>query len=117
MKRRPRIYYTESLKALMWDQWQKGDSLAEIAHLFDRYPSSIERILAETGGIRPAPRCRSRLALTLPEREEISRAISAGHSIRSIATSRRRALSTISQEISRNGGKRHYRAYQADQAA
>ena len=117
MKRRPRIYYTESQKALMWDRWQKGDSLAEIAQLFDRYHSSIERILAETGGIRPAPRCRSRLALTLPEREEISRAIAAGHSIRSIATSLRRAPSTISREISRNGGKRRYRANQADQAA
>jgi IS30 family transposase len=117
MKRRPRIYYTESQKALMWDRWQKGDSLAEIAQLFDRYHSSIERILAETGGIRPAPRCRSRLALTLPEREEISRAIAAGHSIRSIATSLRRAPSTISREIRRNGGKRRYRANQADQAA
>ena len=61
----------------MWDRWQK-DSLAQIAQLFDRYHSSIERILAETGGIRPAPRRRSRLALTLAEREEISRSIAAG---------------------------------------
>jgi len=117
MKRRPRIYYTESQKALMWDRWQKGDSLAQIAQLFDRYHSSIERILAETGGIRPAPRSRSRLALTLAEREEISRAVAAGHSLRSIATSLGRAPSTISREISRNGGQRCYRAHQADQAA
>ena len=56
MKQRPRIYYTESQKKLMWDHWQKGDSLQHIAQLFDRNHSSIQRILAETGGIRPAVR-------------------------------------------------------------
>lgn len=117
MKRRPRIRYTESQKAVMWDRWQKGDSLQQIAQLFDRYHSSIERILAETGGIRPATRHRSRLALTLAEREEISRAMAAGHSIRSIATSLGRAPSTISREINRNGGLEAYRANRADQAA
>ncbi len=54
MKQRPRIYYTESQKKLMWDHWQKGDSLQHIAQLFDRNHSSIQRVLAETGGIRPA---------------------------------------------------------------
>ncbi len=54
MKQRPRIYYTESDKALMWDRWQKGDSLHAIAHLFDRGHSSVQRILGEAGGIRPA---------------------------------------------------------------
>jgi len=117
MKYRPRIYYSESQKALMWDRWQKGDSLAQIAQLFDRYHTSIEGVLARTGGIRPAPRRRSRFALTLAEREEISRAVAAGHSIRSIATSLGRAPSTISREIRRNGGNRCYRANQADQAA
>jgi transposase, IS30 family len=117
MKQRTRIYYTESQKALMWDRWQKGDSLQQIAQLFDRNHSSVERILAETGGIRPAPRCRSRLALTLPEREEISRAVVAGQSARSIATSLGRAPSTISREIKRNGGQECYRASIADQAA
>lgn len=117
MKRRPRIYYTEEQKALMWDRWQQGDSLEQIARLFDRYHSSVQRILSETGGIRPASRRRSRLALTLQEREEISRAVVAGHSIRSIATSLRRAPSTISRELSRNGGRQCYRANQADQAA
>lgn len=72
MKRRPRIYYTESQKALMWNRWQKGDSLQQIAQMFDRYHSSIERILAESGGIRPAPRTRSRLALTLSERRSLA---------------------------------------------
>jgi len=56
----------------MWERWQKGESLQHIAQLFDRNHSSIQQILAETGGIRPAQRCRSRLALTLAEREEIS---------------------------------------------
>jgi len=117
MKYRPRIYYTESQKALMWERWRKGESLQQIAQLFDRNHSSIHRILAETGGIRPAPRCRSGLALTLSEREEISREVIAGHSIRSIATRLRRAPSTISREINRNGGLTAYRASQADQSA
>ena len=117
MKRRTRIYYTESQIALMWERWQKGDSLQHIAQLFDRNHSSVEGILAKTGGIQPAPRCRSRLALTLSEREEISRAVVAGQSIRSIASQLGRAPSTISREIGRNGGQEDYRASQADQAA
>jgi len=117
MKQRPRIYYTETQKALMWDRWQAGDSLQQIAQLFDRYHSSIERILAESGGIRPTQRRRSRLALTLAEREEISRAVAAGQSIYSIATSLGRAPSTIYREIKRNGDQEGYRANQADQAA
>jgi transposase, IS30 family len=117
MKQRPRIYYTESQKALMWNRWQKGESLEQIAKLFDRHHSSVQRILAETGGIRPVQRSRSRLALTLAEREEISRAVVAGHSIRSIATSLERAPSTISREFKRNAGRQAYRAHQAEQAA
>jgi IS30 family transposase len=117
MKQRPRIYYSETQKALMWDRWQKGDSLQQIAQLFDRDHPSIQRILAKSGGIRPAQRHRSRLALTLTEREEISRAVVVGQSIRSIATSLGRAPSTISREIKRNGEQEYYRASQADQAA
>lgn len=78
MKQRPRIYYSESQKSLMWERWREGDSLQRIAQLFDRNHSSVQRILAETGGIRPAQRRRSRLALTLAEREEISRGVVAG---------------------------------------
>jgi len=117
MKQRPRIYYTQSQKALMWERWKKGESLQQIAQLFDRNHSSVHRILAETGGIRPPERCRSRRALTLAEREEISRAVVAGQSIRSIAILLKRAPSTISREIRRNGGTGCYRATQADQAA
>ena len=83
MKYRNRIYYSESQKALMWEHWRKGESLQHIAQLFDRNHSSIQRILAETGGIQPAVRHCSRRALTLAEREEISRSVVAGHSIRS----------------------------------
>ena len=91
---RPRIHYTESQRALMWERWQKGESLQQIAQLFDRNHSSVQGILAPTGGIRPAPRRRSRWALTLAEREEISRAVVAGHSMRSIAGQLGRAPST-----------------------
>ena len=117
MKQRPRIYYSDAQKALMWDRWEQGDSLHDIARLFDRGHSSIQRILAESGGIRPAARRRSRLALTLAEREELSRGVVAGRSLRSIAALLGRAPSTISREISRNGGRRDYRASRADQAA
>ena len=116
MKYRPRIYYTEEQKALMWDRWQKGESLGSIARLFDRHHPSIRRILAETGGIRPAPRRRSRLALSLAEREEISRSLAGCLSLHTIATRLGRAPSTISREVSRNGGRQGYRASQADQA-
>ena len=117
MKYRTRIFYTEADKALMWDRWQKGESLNSIARLFDRGHSSIQRILAETGGIRPPKRRRSRLALTLTEREEISRGVVVDQSMRSIAASLGRSPSTVSREINRNGGWRRYRACKADRAA
>ncbi|MFC5460392.1 IS30 family transposase [Massilia niabensis] len=117
MKQRPRIYYTDSQKALMWERRRQGDSLQKIAQLFNRNHSSVIQILAETGGIRPAQRCHSRLALTLAEREEISRAVVAGQSIRSIAAALGRAPSTVSREVRRNGGLEAYRATRADQCA
>src|SRR4249920_2549384 len=117
MKRRPRIYYTASQRAVIWDRWQKGETLHQIAGSFDRYHSSIQRIVAESGGIRPTERRRARTALTLVEREEISRGVVAGKSIRVIARTLGRAPSTISREIRRNDGLRGYRASQADQAA
>jgi len=101
----------------MWDRWQRGESLHEIARLFDRHHSSVREILAASGGIRPLRRRRSLRALTLAEREGISRALVAGHGIRAIALSLQRAPSTISREIARNGGPLAYRASQADEAA
>ena len=117
MKYRPRIYYSAEQKNLMWDRWQAGDSLHSIARLFDRAHSSVRGVLLETGGIRPSPRRRSRLALTLAEREEISRGMVAGQSLRSIAASLRRAPSTVSREIKRNGDREGYRASKAEEAA
>jgi IS30 family transposase len=114
---RSRIQYTESQKAQMWSRWQQGESLHEIARLFDRFHTSVRGILAESGGIRPPPRRRSSRVLSLAEREEISRGVVAGHSIRSIAASLKRAPSTVSREIRRNEGRDGYRASHADQAA
>jgi len=105
MKQRARIYYSAEQKKLMWDRWQAGDSTYEIARLFDRGHSSIQGVLSETGGVRPRPRSRSPLALRLDEREEISRGMVAGWSLRSIAASLGRAPSTVSREIKHNGGR------------
>jgi len=116
MSRRTRIHYTEADKALMWDRWQQGESLHTIAGHFGRHHPSIRRILAATGGIRPATRRRSPLALSLAEREEISRGVVAGHSIRAIAAALGRAPSTVSRELRRNGGRPCYRASQGDRA-
>jgi len=117
MKQRPRIYYSSSQRALIWERWRKGDTLHQIARLFDRYHSSVQRIVAESGGMRPPERHRAKSALTLIEREEISRGVVAGKSIRTIAATLGRAPSTISREIRRNDGPRGYRASQADLAA
>ena len=86
-----RIYYTDEQKKEMWDRWQKGESMNAIGRLFDRSDSSIQGILSKMGGLPPAPRKRSKLSLTMAEREEISRGVVAGHSLRSIAASLGRA--------------------------
>ena len=116
MKYRTRIQYTED-KALMWDRWRQGESLHAIARLFDRYHSVVGGILSRTGGIRPPQRRRSSVVLALAEREEISRGVMAGLSVRALARSLGRAPSTVSREMDRNGGRRAYRASAADQAA
>ena len=117
MKYRTRTYYTDSQKALMWERWKQGWTLHQIAQLFNRAHTSVQGILARTGGIRPPPRSRASTALTLAEREEISRSMAEGHSIRSIASRLGRAASTVSRELSRNGGRAAYRASEADSAA
>ncbi len=114
---RRRIYFTEKQKAEIWDRWQRGESMSSIGRRFDRNSSSIYPLLARTGGIRPPELRRSRLALTLGEREEISRGLRANLSLRTIARQLRRAPSTISREVRRNGGRGIYRAAQSDQTA
>ena len=117
MALRPRIFYSAEQKAEIWNRWQRGESMCSIGRLFDRPSSSMFKQLAPTGGIRPPPRNRSRLALTLAEREEISRGIVSDLSLRTIARQLGRSPSTVSREVNRNGGLKRYRASQADQAA
>jgi len=116
MTYRTRIKYTAEQKTEMWDRWQHGESLSAIGRVFDRPSSSIFSQLSPTGGIRPPPRHRTRLALTLCEREEISRGIACDLSLRSIANELGRSPSTISREVNRNGGLKAYRASEADKA-
>jgi IS30 family transposase len=117
MKQRQRIYYSAVQRAEIWDRWQRGESMSSIGRRFDRQSSSIFSVLSPSGGIRPAERRRSRRALSLSEREEISRGLVAGRSLRAIATQLGRAPSTISREISRNGGRDRYRGTLSDQTA
>lgn len=117
MKYRRRIYFSREQKSEIWDRWQRGESMSSIGRGFDRDSSSIYPLLARTGGIRPPMRRRSRLALTLCEREEISRGLGCGLSLRSIALRLERSASTICREVSRNGGRDRYRAALSDQAA
>ncbi len=109
--------FSASEKTELWDRWQRGESLKAIGRAFGKPSSSIYFQLAPRGGIRPAPRRRSRLALTLSEREEISRGIAAYQSARSMARLLGHSASTVSREIRRNGGYDRYRAAQADEKA
>ena len=109
--------FTTAEKTELWDRWQRGESLKAIGRAFGKPSSSIYFQLAPHGGIRPAPRRRSRLALTLAEREEISRGIAEHQSARSIARLLGRSPSTVSREISQNGGSDQYRAAQTDEKA
>ena len=117
MTYRRRIFFTDKQKSEIWDRWQRGESMSSIGRLFERSSSSIYPLLARSGGIRPPDRSRSRLALTLAEREEISRGLIANMSLRSIARFLKRSAATISREVRRNGGAEHYRAAQSDAAA
>jgi DNA-binding NarL/FixJ family response regulator len=89
----------------MWERWKRGWTLHQIAKLFDRAHTSVQGILSASGGIRPADQRRAEVALSLAEREEISRAVVAGRSIRTIAALLGRAASTVSREIKHNGGQ------------
>jgi len=103
--------------AELWDRWKAGEGLKSIGRVFGTTSSCIFNHIRGSGGIRPPPRRRSRLALTLGEREEISRGLVAGRSLRAIAAALGRPASTLSREISRNGGAGRYRAAAADSRA
>ena len=117
MGQRYRRGFTAAEKTELWDRWQRGESLNAIGRAFGKPSSSIHFQVAPHGGIRPAPRRRSRLSLTLSEREEISRGLAADQSVRSMARLLGRSASTVSRELSRNGGYDCYRAALADAKA
>jgi IS30 family transposase len=115
--RRKRRFFTAAESAEIWDRWRRGEGLKSIGRVFGKTSSSIFAHIRPTGGIRLPPRRRSRLALTLAEREEISRGLVHGRSLRRIACSLGRAPSTVGREIARNGGSGPYRAAASDRRA
>src|ERR1035438_7370842 len=117
MDQRFRRGFTAAEKTELWDRWQRGESLKAIGRAFSKPSSSIYNQVAPHGGIRPLARRRSQLALTLSEREEISRGVAAHQSARSMAPLLGRSASTVSRELSRNGGYDGYRAALADEKA
>ena len=115
--RRKRRFFTAAESAEIWERWRRGEGLKSIGRVFGKTSSSIFAHIRPSGGIRPSARRRSRLALTLAEREEISRGLVHGHSLRRIACSLGRAPSTVGREIARNGGSGPYRAAASDRRA
>lgn len=109
--------FTAAESAELWRRYKAGESINGIGRLLDRGVGAIFGVLQRTGGIRAAQRRRAPRVLSLVEREEISRSIAAGDSVRSIARRLDRAPSTVSQEVSRHGGRELYRAAEADRAA
>jgi IS30 family transposase len=114
-RKRSRLSLTERFD--IWSRWKAGQSLHEIGRAYGKPHSCIRCLLLPRGGIPPAARRRSRLALTLAEREDISRGMASGSSFREIARCLDRAASTVSREISRHGGGPTYRAHVADDHA
>ena len=118
MKRKyHRVGFTAAQSADLWERWKKGEGLKSIGRVLGKSSSSIFSHLSPSGGIRPLARRRSGRGLTLAEREEISRGIVAGRSVRSMARALARSPSTVSREIRRNGGAPRYRAAAADKRA
>jgi IS30 family transposase len=117
MARKGRPGLSPEKKAEVWERWRRGESFSEIGRAVDKAPGSIYGVLQLYGGITPRERKRSRLALALTEREEISRGIASNLSMREIARIIGRSPSTVSREINRNGGLSQYRAVKADEHA
>ena len=112
-----RLGMTDVQKSELWQRWRSGESIIEVSRALAADRKAVVRVLSRYGGFTPPLRKRSPHALTLAEREEISRGLSAEHSLRQIAKALQRSPSTISREIARNGGRRRYRATEADKAA
>ena len=114
---RRRFKLSEQQRNEMWGRWKAGQSLHEIGRTFGKAHGVIHFMLAQHGGIAPASRRRALLTLTLAERENISRGIACGSSIREIAKGLQRSVSTVSREVARHGGRPQYRASEADHQA
>src|SRR5271167_1764057 len=114
MKQGRRFGLSAEQKSDVWRRWKAGQTLHEIGRAFGKEHSSIRCLVSRNGGIAPAVRRRALLALTQREREEISRGLASGSSIREIAKCLERAVSTVSREVARHGGRPAYRASQAD---
>lgn len=108
---------TAEQKREMWSRWKAGQSFSEIGRVLGKQRGAIRRMVAATGGYRPVERRRSPRVLSLAEREEISRGLAQGVSVRMIARRSGRAASTISREIARHAGRLRYRAIRADERA
>ena len=108
---------SEAGKKELWERWKAGESISDISRVLKKPPGSIHGMLKAQGGIAPPHGRRSRLALTLEEREEISRGLAAGESLRAIAARLGRSASTVCREVNRNGGRGGYRAAKAEERA
>jgi IS30 family transposase len=114
---RNRSWYSAQERRELWERWRRGESVSEIARALDRDRGAVDRQIRRRGGLPPPKRRRSRLALTLAEREEISRGVAAGVSARAIAARLGRAPSTVTRELHRHGGRAGYRAAEAERRA
>jgi IS30 family transposase len=117
MIQRKRSRLSPEEKIDIWRRWKCGQSQHEIGRVYGRPHPTIRKLLLPSGGIAPAARRRSRLALTLAEREDISRGIASDWSLREIAGLLKRSASTVSREVARHGGRPAYRAHDADRQA
>lgn len=108
---------SDAQKSELWRKFREGESLSDIGRALGKHAASIHGVVSASGGIVPATRIRARRSLSLAEREEISRGIVSGLSIREVASRIGRSPSTVSREVSRNGGRERYRAAEADEAA
>lgn len=117
MMRIRRKRFTNAEKRELWQRWRKGESVSEIARALQRNEGSVNNIVVRHGGFPPRERTRHPRSLSLREREQISRGLSAGQSMRQIARALGRSPSTVSREVERNGGVRRYRAVDADRRA
>jgi IS30 family transposase len=114
MKPGKRFGLSAEQKIEVWRHCKAGQTLHEIGRAFGKEHSSIRCLVSRHGGIAPAVRRRALFALTLLEREEISRGLASGSSLREMAKGLERAVSTVSREVARHGGRPAYRASQAD---